>query len=182
MLAIRSPEVYPTKRLDLAHLEDALEPCAGEVLTYRAKADPAVLLRPFYAVPEGEIYYLYLDPVVENRVPLEAVTFSAGWNVGAEFRYGNSVGLTAECAFEGTGIRWLGYRFDDGGRAEVTIDGAPAGIADQYGPGRGLPFDWQIDGLAPGRHVIALRLLEEKNTESKDRYLNVAGFEVIPWP
>ena len=81
--------------------------------------------------------------------------------------------------FEGAGIRWLGYRFDDAGWAEVQIDSNVVATVDQYGPGRDLPFDWSWRNLAPGPHTLRLRLLPEKTDASKDHYLNVAGFELL---
>jgi hypothetical protein len=47
----------------------------------------------------------------------------------------------------------------------------------QYGPGRGLPFDWSYRGLVAGPHKIRIRLLAEKPAPSTDRFLNVAGLE-----
>jgi hypothetical protein len=45
-----------------------------------------------------------------------------------------------------------------------------------------LPFDWTRRGLAAGRHTIRLRLLPEKPAASRDRFLNVAGFEAVDGP
>jgi DUF1680 family protein len=179
VLAFRSPAGNPSRRVDVANLESALVPSAGESLTYHLASDPAALARPFYAFKDGEPYYLYLDPKAANRVTHRAVTFSEGWNDSGAFRFCNIVGATAEYAFEGTGIRWLGYRYDDAGRAEVRIDGKVVAVVDQFGPGRDLPFDWKYEGLPMGRHTIHLTLLSEKSAESKDRFLNVAGFEIL---
>jgi DUF1680 family protein len=179
-LAARIPTGNPARKIDLTHLEQTFAPSESEPLTYRLLADPNVLLRPFAAYREGEPYFLYLDPASENRVSYRAATFSPGWAEGGQFRFGNRVGATAEYGFEGVGIRWLGYRFDDAGRAEVRIDGKAVAIVDQYGPGRDLPFQWEHRGLAPGKHTIKLTLLPDKNPASHDRFLNVAGFETLP--
>jgi len=40
-------------------------------------------------------------------------------------------GAWVECVFQGTGIRWLGQRFDDAGLAEIRIDGQVAAEVDQ---------------------------------------------------
>ncbi len=108
------------------------------------------------------------------------MTFGGKWNEAAQFRFTNEVGATAEAAFEGAGIRWFGFRYDDAGRAEVAIDGVAVAEVSQYGPGRDLPFEWSRKGLGPGRHTIKLRVLERKDAPSRDRYINVAGFEIIP--
>jgi hypothetical protein len=61
----------------------------------------------------------------------------------------------------------------------VLIDGKEVAVVDQYGPGRHLSFDWKHEGLTLGQHTIKITLLLEAAIESKDRYLNLAGFEVI---
>jgi DUF1680 family protein len=179
-LAARTPKGNPARKIDMTHLEQAFVPSESEPLTYHLRTDPNVLLRPFAAYREGEPYYLYLDPASEFRTSYRAATFSAGWNDGGQFKFGNTVGATVEISFEGVGIRWMGSRFDDAGRAEVRIDGKIIGIVDQYGPGRDLPFQWEHRGLAPGKHTLKLTLLPDKNPASRDRYLNVAGFEALP--
>jgi DUF1680 family protein len=179
VLAARAADAHFVEKLDLMHLDQALIRVPGEPLTWRMKAEPAVLLRPFSAFREGEPYYLYLDPAATRQVPPRSITFRGHWNDAAPFRFTNAVGATAESSFEGTGIRWLGFRFDDAGRAEVAIDGKVAAQVSQYGPGRGLPFDWSHKHLKPGRHTIKLTLLGEKDSPSRDRYINVAGFEIL---
>ena len=104
---------------------------------------------------------------------------SEGWqNVGLNYA-SSKIGATATYTFEGTGIRLLACRYDDGGKAEVTLDGQPAEVVDQYGPGRDLPFNWERQGLAPGKHTIQLKVLGEKSPDSKAHTVNLAGFEVI---
>lgn len=179
-LAFRATNARFVSRLDLSRLGTQFTASPGESLTWHLAAAPEVLVRPFYAYREGEPYYLYLDPAAARRIPHRAVKFSGRWQDAGRFRFSNEVGATAESAFEGTGIRWLGYRFDDGGRAEVRIDGQVVAVVDQYGPGRDLPFDWAWRNLTPGSHTLRLRLLPEKTEASKDRYLNVAGFETLP--
>jgi len=179
VLAVRSPDASPHKVIDTDHLDEALVPSLGEPLTYHVAADPSLLVRPFYAFKEGETYFVYLDPTAPTRISYHQLTFTGNWNDGGIFRYTNAVGATAGCSFEGTGVRWLGQKFDDAGRGEVTIDGKVVAVVDQYGPGRGLPFSWEHQGLAPGKHTIKITLLEERTPESKDRFINVAGFEII---
>jgi uncharacterized protein len=179
VLAARATDSGFVRKIDLDHLDRDLTPVPGEELTWRLARDGEVLLRPFYAYKEGEPYHLYLDPAAGSRVPPQAIRFGPNWRTnGPNFHFSNAVGTTAECVFEGTGIRWRGSRFDDAGRAEVAIDGKAVAIVDQYGPGRGLPFEWSRRKLPPGRHTILLKVLEEKSPQSKDRYINVASFEV----
>ena len=117
-----------------------------------------------------------------RRIPHTDLTFTGRWNNAGIFRFSNEVDATAEGQFEGTGVRWLGWRFNDAGTGEVSIDGRVIGIVNQYGPGRDLPFDWTHRGLPPGRHTIRIRLRAEKVDASSDRFLNVAGLEVLTDP
>jgi hypothetical protein len=120
-----------------------------------------------------------LDPAAAWQIPPRSIAFQGRWNDAGAFRFTNAVGATAESTFEGTGIRWLGFRFDDAGRADVAIDGKVVAQVSQYGPGRELPFDWSHRHLKPGRHTIKLTLLPTKDAASRDRYINVVGFEIL---
>jgi hypothetical protein len=162
----------------MAALDRVLAP-EGQLLCFNLVADPAVHARPFYSFRAGEPYFVYLDPKMGKRIPHSEVKFTGKWGDAGVLRFSNEVGATAECEFEGTGVRWLGRRFDDAGQAEITIDGNAVGIVDQFGPSRDLPFDWTQRGLSSGHHTIRLRLLPNQLEKSKDRYLNVIGFEVL---
>ncbi|HLJ57286.1 MAG TPA: beta-L-arabinofuranosidase domain-containing protein [Chthonomonadaceae bacterium] len=180
VLAARATPSQIAGKIDLDRLSDALTASKDEPLTWHVADAPGILVRPFYAFKEGEPYLLYLDPASANRIPYREVAFSGPWNPGGQFRYSNAAGASAEASFEGRGVRWLGYCFDDAGRAQVKIDGKIVATVDQYGPGRGLPFDWKTAGLAPGPHTIRITVLADKTPASKDRFINVAGFEVTP--
>ena len=179
VLAFTAPRPAVLRGLCATNLVQSLRPVPQLPLTYQLVSNPSVQARPFYSFAAGERYYLYLDRTMGSRVTYREVKFSGHWNDGGALRFSNEVGAGAEYEFDGTGIRWLGWRFNDAGRAEVSIDGKIVGIVDQYGPGRELPFDWVYRGLAPGKHIVRLRLLPEKAEASIDRYLNVRGFETI---
>ena len=178
VLAFAAPTAQALQRVDMAALDRVLAP-EGQPLCFNLVADPAVHARPFYSFRAGEPYFVYLDPKMGKRIPHSEVKFTGKWGDAGVLRFSNEVGATAECEFEGTGVRWLGRRFDDAGQAEITIDGKAVGIVDQFGPSRDLPFDWTQRGLSSGRHTIRLRLLPNQLEKSKDRYLNVIGFEVL---
>jgi DUF1680 family protein len=179
VLAFAAPTAKAMQKLSDASLEQSLKPAPAKPLCFNVSSNPEVQARPFYSFGPGDRYFMYLSSKITARIPHSEVKFTGMWNQGGAFRYSNEVGATAECAFEGTGVRWLGRRFDDGGLAEITIDGKAIGRMDQYGPGRDLPFDWRHTGLAPGRHTIQLRLLPDKPENSKDRFLNVIGFQAL---
>jgi DUF1680 family protein len=179
VLAFQAPQAQMLRRLDVTALERILLPVPEQPLRFTLSSNSAVQVRPFYSLPAGDRYFVYLDLRMGTRIDHREVRFTGHWNDAGAHRFSNEVGATAECQFEGSGIRWLGWRYNDAGRAEISIDRKVIGIVDQYGPGRDLPFDWSRRGLAPGPHTIHLRLLPDKPAPSSDRYLNVRGFEVL---
>jgi hypothetical protein len=177
-MAIRFSDRYPIAAVDLDRAGRGLVQVPGEPLNFHLAGEPGVLVRPLYEFKEGEPYVLYVDPAMLARVPRRTLRFTGAWH-HESLEYTNEVGATVEADFEGVGLRWLGYKFDDGAITTVTVDGKHVADVDQYGPGRGLPFQWEIRGLAPGRHTIRLTVTEGKNPASKDRYVNVQAFEAI---
>ena len=179
VLAFEAPAARDLRHVDLKDPEHDLTRDAGRPLHYHLTSKASVTVRPFSSLGPGQRYYVYLDPRIGTRIPHMDLKFQGRWSNAGVFRFSNEVGATAEGEFEGKGVRWLGKRFNDAGNAEVTIDGKVVGVVDQYGPGRDLPFDWTMQGLAEGRHTIRLRILPEKPNHSTDRFINVAGFEVL---
>ena len=179
LLAFQAPSARLLRNVDPTAPEQVLTPIAGEPLHFRLAENPSVMARPFASFDPDQRYFVYLDPDMGRRIPHSDLTLTGHWNNAGVFRFSNEIGATAECEFEGTGVKWLGKRFDDAGTGEISIDGKVVGIVDQYGPGRDLPFDWSHRGLAAGRHKIRIRLLPDKPEPSSNRFLNVAGFEVL---
>jgi DUF1680 family protein len=179
VLAFEAPSARLLQNVDLANPERALTPVSGEPLHYRLAGNSNVIARPFALYGPGQRYFIYLDPEMGRRIPHADLKFTGHWNNAGVFRFSNQVGATAEGQFEGTGVRWLGKRFDDAGTAEVSIDGRVVGIVDQYGPGRDLPFDWSHRGLPAGHHTLRIRILAKNVEASTNRFVNVAGLEVL---
>src|SRR5262249_22958790 len=121
VLAFQAPEARTLQQIEMTGLEKLLRPEAAKQLSFKVKANSDIQVRTFYALHEGEPYFIYLDSKIGMRISHRDVRFEGKWNDGGAFRFSNQIDATAECEFEGTGIRWLGRRFDDGGRAEISI-------------------------------------------------------------
>jgi hypothetical protein len=159
-------------------LDRTLVASPGEPLTYRPRSGAELLIRPFYAFKQDERYALYLDP---NRHSHREARFNGdGWRESEAFRFDDRPGDSAAFTFRGTGVRWIGFRFDDAGIAEVCIDDRPIVRVDQSGPRRDVPFEWRSEKLPPGEHRITLTISNARPTASKGRFINIAGFEVMP--
>jgi hypothetical protein len=168
----------PAELLRRADLPGALAPDPRQPLTFHGPA--GLLARPFYSYAQGQPYRLYLDP---NAHSADEAHFTPGWKsapVGGQHSSAEP-GATAEFTFTGTGVRWVGRRFDDAGVAQVSIDGHPLATVDQFGPGRGqTPFQWEHGGLTPGEHRLSIRVTGERPQASRGAFVNVAAFEVTP--
>jgi hypothetical protein len=178
VLAFRDINRAETQTLAAGEPGTLLEHVPGERLTWRMKNASHATARPFYACREGESYTLYLDPTLPCRVSTRDMRFTGAWNENGTFRFTREVGATVEVGFEGTALRLIAQRFDDGGRAELRLDGKVVDTLDLYGPGRGLPFEWRRSGLAPGKHGLSLSVTGEKAAESKDHYINIVGLDI----
>lgn len=68
VLALRSQDGDPSKKVDFTNLEESLVPLEAEPLTYHLTSDPNVLIRPLYAFKEGEQFFMYLDPTLDPTI------------------------------------------------------------------------------------------------------------------
>ncbi|MEN3339323.1 MAG: hypothetical protein V7647_2999 [Acidobacteriota bacterium] len=105
-------------------------------------------------------------------------TTEAGWNGAgvAERKTSTARGNAATFAFEGSAVALVGRMSQDGGRADVFLDGAPAGTLDAYIPARTSDNDlWHRDGLPPGPHVVRVVTRDDANPQSAGKRIT---FEV----
>jgi len=168
-------------QINFTGLDASLVPAPGEPLTFHLASASNDLFRPYYQFKEGERYFIYFDPKHPwTRLSLSELKFSEGWTLvgGGDMQITTKVGAYVEHTFTGSGIRWIGRKFDDAGTCEVSIDGKTVAKVDQYDPVRDKSFRYEVRELAAGRHTIRLTLLEEKHPASRDRYANVTRFDV----
>ena len=87
--------------------------------------------------------------------------------------YSNNPGDSFSFQFQGSEIRWVYTRAFNRGMAVVSIDGEEKETVDLYSPG----IHWQswttLSGLDDGRHVLEVRILEDKHPYATDRYVDV---------
>lgn len=83
-------------------------------------------------------------------------------------------------AFYGTTIAYRFARGPSFGVAEVLIDGNRAMTVDQYGAGPSFGQREVCSGLAPGPHVISIRVTGRKNPLARDTAVSLDAFLVLP--
>lgn len=179
VLVSQTSEPVALGRLSPDGLVRDLRPAGGSPLEFRLASSRDARVRPYFAVGEGERYYMHIAPDLGSRIHHGDLTYTGKWIDNGPHHVTVDTGSIVEYAFEGRGFRWIGNRYDDAGRAEVSIDGQVVTVLDQYGPRRGVPFIWTWDQLKPGAHRVRIKLLPESNPSSKSRYLNISGIDVI---
>ncbi|MEO8521067.1 MAG: ADP-ribosylglycohydrolase family protein, partial [Acidobacteriota bacterium] len=98
-----------------------------------------------------------------------AWTTDVGWDGAgvAERKMSTTKGNVATFAFDGSAVALVGRMSQDGGRADVFLDGAPAGSLDAYSPPRTFDNDlWHRDGLPAGPHTVRIVTRDDANPQS----------------
>ena len=109
-------------------------------------------------------------------------TWKGGWVVETPKGGGSSgkvkqaagPGDEATLTFEGTGVAIVGRCSQEGGRADVYLDGARAGEIDAWIPERTHDNDyWHVTGLAPGRHTVRIVVRGDPGSRSSGRQIEI---------
>lgn len=90
----------------------------------------------------------------------------------------NSIGDYVEVTFDGTGIIWEAVKWDNAGMVEITLDGQVIEKLDMFG-GIWERVNWEKTDLEAGYHVLRITLIEEKNPDSPDHWINLFGRFVV---
>jgi hypothetical protein len=121
-------------------------------------------------------------PVARVEQDQPAWSWKGGWTAkemkndgsGRRVREAGGPADEAGLAFEGTGVALVGAMAQDGGRADVYLDGARAGEVDAWIPERTNDNDyWHVTGLANGPHTVRLVVRPDADTRSKGRAIRL---------
>lgn len=113
-------------------------------------------------------------PVREHLFDDPAWQWRGEWHADERQRSSDQPGAEAELAFEGTGLMLVGRLAQDGGRADVYLDGEPAGTLDAYIPERTSDRAlWWHEGLVPGPHRLRIVLRDDADPDAQGRRLNI---------
>jgi hypothetical protein len=109
-------------------------------------------------------------------------TWKGGWTTEAprdgapagKARQASGPGDEAALLFAGTGVAIVGAMTQDGGRADVYLDGAKAGEIDAWIPERTHDNDyWHVTGLANGPHSVRIVVRPDADSRSRGRLVRI---------
>jgi hypothetical protein len=93
-----------------------------------------------------------------------------------EGKQSNGGGREAKLTFEGSAVLVVGARNQEGGRAEVYLDGKRAGEINAYIVERTTDHGlWHAYGLKPGRHTLRIVTREQSDPRSRGKKLPIYG-------
>ena len=90
-------------------------------------------------------------------------------------------GSEATLKFNGTGLALVGQLAENGGRADVYMDGKKSDlVADAYIVPNTIDRDlWRIYGLKPGEHTLRLVVRDDADPRSKGRKIIISRAMVL---
>jgi hypothetical protein len=123
-------------------------------------------------------------PVARVEADQPGWSWKGGWTAEApkdapsapKARRGAGPGDEATLAFDGTGLAIVGTMTQEGGRADVYLDGAKAGEIDAWIPERTHDNDyWHVSGLANGPHTLRIVVRGDADSRSTGHLVRVEG-------
>ena len=148
----------------------------GEGMVWRHKDLPDIEFRPFYALGDGEAYFMYIADPAEHYL---GAVYKGGWDKRNGVMVTGTVGIFAEKKFWGRGVRISAMCYDDCGVMDVYIDGEKAGEMDLYRPVRGEKAFFEFFAPAKGSHTVRVVTTDRRNPESKDGIFNIERIDDI---
>lgn len=131
-----------------------------------------------------------LAPGVRYQETDPEVTYSGAWTLGNHNRtwsegtasVSGTAGSRATFTFNGTEVRWVGFRAARTGIANVYLDGVFVAEVDTYAPNSAgyQATDYILSGLARGPHTLVVEATGRRNPASTNNYVVVDAFDVIP--
>jgi hypothetical protein len=119
-------------------------------------------------------------PVARVEFDQPAWTWKGGWSTETakndwsswKVKRAAAAGDEATFAFEGTGVAFVGTMTQEGGRADVYLDGARKGEIDAWIPEGTYDSDyWHVTGLPNGKHTVRIVVRADADGRSKGRHV-----------
>lgn len=129
-------------------------------------------------------------PGLRSQETDAAVAYSGTWTHGNRNRtwsegtasVSGTAGSRATFTFDGTEVRWVGFRAARTGIANVYLDGLFVAEVDTYAAGaEGYQATaYTLSGLAPGAHTLVIEATGRRNPAATNNYVVVDAFDVVP--
>jgi hypothetical protein len=110
--------------------------------------------------------------VLKGRFDSGKVKFP--WGEQLKFKEARAAGAEATLAFDGTGVAIVGRCTQEGGRADVFLDGEKVGEVDAWIPKNTSDDDyWHISGLPAGKHSVRIVVRSDADARSTGKKIQI---------
>ncbi len=109
--------------------------------------------------------------------------FDSSWQTEKETRVSRSAGSETTLTFDGVAVAVMGFLAQDGGKADVYLDGKKVGTADAYIVER--THDnvlWNTYGLKPGRHTVRFVTTGNSDPRSTGKRVSISSAVIYAKP
>ena len=98
------------------------------------------------------------------------------WGEQLKFKEARAAGAEATLTFDGTGVAIVGRCTQEGGRADVFLDGEKVGEVDAWIPKNTSDNDyWHVSGLSGGKHSVRIVVRSDADARSPARRYRLCG-------
>ncbi len=141
----------------------------------------------FKSMDNGNTWNKMVIPIVRYENNRDVIVYDGDWKKKRGNNYSaNNISLSenksdeAILQFVGTGIKYIGTTSENQGIAEIFIDGKIVKKIDQFSyKSKTLVTLFEIKGLPKGPHTIVVKVIKEKNANSKGYNIAIDAFDVM---
>ena len=156
-------------------------PLASQIVSWK----PSPAAKVSTSATKAPSRYTRAIPVRPARKPIQRTAVPSKVKVASEpgpkptAAVGSGPGSLATFTFEGTAVRWIGFRAGRTGIARVYLDGAFIAEIDTFAASEGFQDTiWEASGLASARHTLVIEATGQKNPAATNNYVVVDAFDV----
>ncbi len=123
------------------------------------------------------------EPAWTFKGPFKDGSVKFDWGEEDKFKEAGAPGAEAALTFEGTGVAIVGRCTQEGGRADVFLDGEKAGEIDAWIPKNTTDNDyWHTTGLRAGKHSVRIVARGDRDARSTGTSLQIERAVVYGTP
>jgi hypothetical protein len=161
----------------LARAEKVIASAGGRVTAAEAivpvQEPEAPVLEQWRADPP-RMRLVHTDPAWSFKGPFADGVFKSPWGSETRFKEASAAGAEAELTFEGTGVAIVGRCTQEGGRADVFLDGQKAGEIDAWIPKGTNDNDyWHVTDLPNGKHRVRIVVRADADSRSTGKTIQI---------
>ena len=125
-------------------------------------------------VPTKKVEYSETDWTFKGAFTEKVQKFP--WGESIKFKETKTSGSEANFTFQGTGVVIVGRCIQDGGRADVYLDGEKTGDIDAWIPNDTTDNDyWHVNGLKNERHTVRIVARSDADSRSSGTKLQIVS-------